>query len=71
MKTVEIVDTKDKVTVRINGVLIYNYHSTALQAIRVMYSRSHFIKQLLLSNDVLFDMFIEQLRNEGYFEENR
>ena len=69
MKTVEIVDTEDKVTVRINGVLIYNYHSTALKAFRAVYSRNEIIKQIFQQNEVLFDMFLQQLREEGYFDE--
>lgn len=71
MKTVEIVDTEDKLTVRINGVLVYNYHGMALKGIRVQYSKNEAIKQMFKYNEVLFDMFLQQLREEGYFDEGR
>lgn len=76
VKAIEIVETKDTLTLRVNGVLLYNYHGYTLEALRSTYGNNALIAMMFQPEldggyNPLFYMLLDQLRSEGYFSENR
>lgn len=65
MKKVVILETDDTLEIRVNGILVYNFHDTGYKVAKHMMKDP--LQTILLADDILWFMLFQQLREEGYF----